>query len=122
MKDHLMIDDADSYAYRIVWYLAEEQDYGAVLGEGGVHPTREDLEKIEDFEDRTTALCDIVAGESSGVQHDDKGYCWESRSAAQTALRSCNAAMKQLASGKPWPEWAMKAKAAGWKPPKGWKP
>jgi len=33
----------------------------------------------------------------------------------------CDSVIKDK-SNKPWPQWAVQAKAAGWTPPKGWKP
>jgi len=62
----------------------------------------------------------------SGVYPEDSGYEFESGSACKRFLAAMRAAMKsarsEYDSNVPWPEWAKQAEAAGWKPPKGWKP
>jgi hypothetical protein len=54
------------------------------------------------------------------------GFQWPTVSAARSALRAVNTARRlartQAATATPMPEWAMTALAAGWKPPRGWKP
>ena len=53
------------------------------------------------------------------------GFTYESASKANAALRAVRAAFRaDLAAqqGTPWPAWAVTAQAAGWKPPRGWKP
>lgn len=45
-----------------------------------------------------------------------------SKSRAERALRIVKACKKLAEENVPWPEWALQAQAAGWKPPKGWKP
>lgn len=49
-------------------------------------------------------------------------WLWDSKKAAFASLRVANAALVAAESDKPWPDWAQKALAHGWKPPKGWKP
>jgi hypothetical protein len=39
---------------------------------------------------------------------------------ATAAMKRAREALRHIE--KPWPEWAVKAKAEGWKPPKNWKP
>lgn len=54
-----------------------------------------------------------------------EGFTFESLSKARTALRAVRAALRVDAAaqqGVPWPAWAVTAQAAGWKPPRGWKP
>jgi len=55
----------------------------------------------------------------SGAEFDHHRYVWETRQQAQSALAAIALA---VASGKPWPDWAIKAKEAHWTPPKGWRP
>lgn len=54
------------------------------------------------------------------------GIEFDSLSTAKRFLAAMRAAVKAAKSeydtGVPWPEWAKLASAAGWKPPKGWKP
>ena len=54
------------------------------------------------------------------------GYEFESMSAAKRFLAAMKSAAKaarhEYDTGVPWPEWAKQAQAAGWKPPKNWKP
>lgn len=105
----------DRYLFRIGWYFADGGDFGAMLGEGSV-PTKAPSGE-SDWEhwmaSRTAAQCK--------PQRDGDGFYWESKSDARKALVAINAAIK-LRADKPMPEWAAKALAEGWKPPKGWKP
>jgi len=41
---------------------------------------------------------------------------------AATAIRTAFKIDAATRAGLPWPEWAVKANAAGWKPPRGWSP
>lgn len=118
MADTLVIDDHDRTGYRIKWFLEEEADLGAVLGETLYTSTALAKAKTDDW-DHIAAT--IAVGATEGVEHDRDGYYWESRKHAQAALRAAKAVLKDK-SRKPWPEWAVKAKAAGWKAPKGWAP
>jgi len=61
---------------------------------------------------------------SASRGHD--GYEFESEASAKKFCAAMRAALKaadaEYDTGVPWPEWAKQATAAGWKPPKGWKP
>jgi hypothetical protein len=46
-------------------------------------------------------------------------YVFRSKQVANEALEAANLVLGQLSI---WPDWAIKAKENGWKPPKGWKP
>lgn len=54
------------------------------------------------------------------------GYEFESMAAAKRFLAAMKSAVKaarhEYDTGIAWPEWARQAHAAGWKPPKNWKP
>lgn len=52
----------------------------------------------------------------------DQPLVWETYSEATKALRAARAAVKAVRDKRPWPKWAIKAKAEGWRPPRGWKP
>lgn len=117
-KDKLIID-SDRDGYFIAWFISDVDDIGATLGEETYTEAQLTKAKSGDWEHIKAT---VVAGQTSGVErHGSNGYRWESLTAAKRALRAINAALKDK-SGKTWPEWAVKAKAAGWTPPKGWTP
>ncbi len=117
MKDKLVLEEDRGGMWRIKWVIAEDDwGDGAVLGEGtakdweGPAPTsREDWEHW---------AAQRAASATAGVERDQNGFFWESTRDAKAALRVAKEALKQ---DRPMPEWATKALAAGWKPPKGWK-
>ena len=112
MSDKLAIIE-DGYAYRICWVVDGEE--GAWLGDYLQHnPTFHD-----DDEHRVATE---AANQAGGCEIDNIGLRWESKARAQEALVSARAALKAARSSKPYPEWAIKALAAGWKAPKGWVP
>lgn len=118
MKDKLVIVDRE-YVYRIEWFIAETGDEGATLGEVKYSQTQLAAEK--DPETRVHILATITASKSKGVRHDTHGYYWDERKHVTQALREIKIALKGD-KGVPWPDWAVKAAAEGWKAPKGWKP
>jgi hypothetical protein len=111
MKDRLMVVD-DRSVYRIQWYLAEEGDMGATLGEGTVPKVATSPPGSDDWQHE---IASIAAGASDGVSRDCRGFFWETRAAASSALKATKAAMKN----QPLADWESKALAAGWKPPRG---
>lgn len=119
MKDRLVIDCDYHGDHRIVWFLSDVQDLGAVLGENTYAPS--DLKRAKP-DDRDHIAATIAASQTAAVQQDSKGYFWPSRRDANVALRECNAAIIAAKADAPWPQWAIKAKTAGWKAPKGWTP
>lgn len=120
-KDKLIIDpNSPAYVTRIVWFIAESEDLGANLGETTY--TARDLEKATSPSERDHIAATIAAGKSKGVERAQDCYEWNSVAEARQALRECNAAIAAARSKVPWPDWALKAKGAGWKPPKGWAP
>ena len=102
---------------RIAWFFDEEGDYGAILGEEVY--TAADLLKSK-VEGREHILATVTASLTDGVERDERGYSWTSIKKARCALKAIKAALKHDVG--PWPEWAVKAQAEGWKAPKGWKP
>jgi hypothetical protein len=118
-KDRLLVDDNDRDCFRITWYLAEEGDMGATIGDGDRY-TEDQLAKAEPA-DRPHIIACLTAVKTDGVTRDSHGFRWESRAKATVALRAINLSIKND-GGAPWPEWALKAKAERWTPPKGWKP
>jgi hypothetical protein len=119
MKPSLQIYE-EQYVFRIQWYFPDVDDFGATLGESDF--TEEDLKKLKpEDEDRDHIVATIAAGKTPSVQKNGRGFFWDTSAAAKKALVAIRAAIKSDDGG-PWPEWAIKAKANGWTPPKGWKP
>lgn len=112
MKDRLVIEEERrGYRYFIAWYLADDGDIGALLGDTHPHNGTDEHD-----------IASRAAHEASEGTIESSGYFWETKAQATTALRAANAALKVARSKIPLPEWAKRALAAGWKMPKGWKP
>lgn len=113
-KERLILVEDRYGKYRICWYFPDDGDEGAVLGDylQGAHTEDPDTDhKISTEAVKATANL------------DSDGLFWESKAkAALAALAAAKAAIKAAHSSKPWPDWAVKAAAAGWKAPKGWQP
>lgn len=120
MTDRLVLDERHKgiSKYRLSWYLADEGDIGGTLGP---HYSTADLETAKNSEDREVAIACLAAGESPDCKRDHDGYYWDDKKTAASALRFVKHALK-TDGGPPWPEWAIKAVAAGWRAPKGWRP
>lgn len=129
-KDKLVIE-TDGYWYYLQWYLAEDRDLGGVIGESTSLRSLVLIEKAMQKQlapdeqeacvvHRTALQCGaqvVTVGRGIGTV-----FAWETLAGARTALAAIKAGLLADASKRPWPDWAIKAKAAGWKPPKGWKP
>ncbi len=115
---YLVIDIQDG-AHRLAWYLPEEADVGAYVGERQLNdaPGETDEERKARWEIMTA---DAAAKPFSCGVSSSYGYEFETRKQAQLALLAANESL--LNGGAPMPQWATAALAAGWKPPKGWKP
>jgi hypothetical protein len=101
---------------RIGWVI--DGDEGALLGEELF--TQRDLAKASGKE-REHILATLTANTTEGCDYDGRAYFWETAKHAKAALRAIKAVLKSDPGGA-WPEWAVKAKAAGWTSPKGWRP
>lgn len=110
-KEDELVIDIDRCGYRIVWFLAWEDEYGAMLGEE---------QPSDNLDGETAAASQAVL--VTKPERDSKGYYWTTKAAAQRALPLAKRAMEEFKGAKPWPEWAKLAQAAGWKAPKGWTP
>ena len=66
----------------------------------------------------------IEALESANYAYKDRDgvYIIESIHVARKAKRLVNAVLWNMQNKKPLPDWAQKAIAEGWSPPKGWRP
>lgn len=121
-KDRLVVDDRDSYKFRLTWWLADDQEMGGSVGDQVY--LQANLDRPMDRADRDCAIAYLTAKATAGVTVKTLGseLWWRNRKDATNALRAINAALKADRSATPWPEWAVKATAAGWKAPKGWTP
>jgi hypothetical protein len=128
-KDTLeVVEDRE---YRIKWWLSNDQDYGASVGEGGKLPTKTksaDLEYLEWYTAEMVCFRLYKANpDSDTFGLDSQGFWWSSKSAATKVLSQIRSETKVAlqvkgSSESDWPEWAVTAKANGWEPPNGWKP
>lgn len=111
----LVMEQTSEELWRIWWHVAEWDDTGGCLGEGGERSSNPPKDK-DAWECWQAERC--VEPLADG--RDSSGFYFESKAKAQAALRAAN---EGLHSGEaPWPAWALQAKDAGWIPPKGWKP
>jgi hypothetical protein len=117
---YLIVDDRDSanWKYRLSWYFPEYADIGSSVGDWAY--TEIDLKTL-DVSNVDCAIAYLAVAKLDGIQKDASGFFWETREAAQSALRVAKAAIT-LGVDRPMPDWARQALAAGWKAPKGWKP
>lgn len=130
-KDQIIvIEPSSDYSddWRLAWFFAEEGDIGAIIGDHSYSESvlesrmKEAIEKENDSE-YEFFLVEITAMRlaEGSANKDSMGYYWPTKAAAKKALAAINLALKNK-SEKPWPTWALKAKAAGWTPPENWKP
>lgn len=112
-KDKLMVVP-DRWVHRIQWWIAEDGDMGAYLGERRSDGKGDPPKKAIDLPHWTACK----AARETNPKRDTSGFYWESANAAGAALRVVKAA---LAQERPLPDWAIKATAEKWTPPKGWK-
>lgn len=114
-KDKLQVFEGN-FGFYVAWFLADECDGGARLGDGYSGRSRPPPENREDYE---CWLSERVAYEIAADAYvPGRGvYLWDSRTEASRVLRVINERLKQP---RDLPDWAKKALAEGWKPPKGW--
>ena len=126
MADRLIVMDSTE-GFCIAWYLQEEGDTGAVIGEMRWGEVTK-FEGSKDPDERLWFLAERLCQEEARLHPDElvqyraRGYTWDSRARAALMLKRIKAQFQAQESGRPLPEWAKTAMAAGWKPPKGWKP
>lgn len=112
--DYLVAEESQDGYWRIWWHIAEWGDAGGCVGEAELPD--EPPKSKDGWETWQAAryVRDLADG------RDETGFYFETKKKAQVALKAAN---EGLHSGEaPWPAWALQAKAAGWTPPKGWKP
>lgn len=130
-KDKLVVTDWQ-HGYAIFWWLDDGDDYGASIGEQQGRGWEKFLEgcredRLSLLDARTWWECERIAAEDAANGYALKGssFVWDSRNRAEKCLRDARRFAKiyvESDGAKAWPEWAQKALAAGWKPPRGWKP
>jgi hypothetical protein len=103
----------DAYTYFIAW--ADPDGMGLALGEDADRPDCSGDHKAATEAARIATLQTFSVGYLGRLE-------WESVSAVKKALRAARAAVKAWRAELPMPDWALKATAEGWKPPKGWRP
>lgn len=112
-------DDEDNYY--LVWITTLDNDYGPeegmYLGEGSEFDT---MSKPADRDMRESWIAHHAARNLSDSRARNGRFLFNTRAKAMLALKEANRALH--ADEKPWPHWAVEAKANGWMPPKGWKP
>lgn len=113
---YLRIGD-DGRTYQIAWYFPDIQETGACLGDLCDYPAPTTDEEKREVWEMVTASKAVEPFSSGRKQH--YGFEFETEHAAKKALAAANAALNL---GPEMPDWAVKAAAAGWTPPKGWKP
>ena len=128
MADKLVIGEGHKVPYIIYWQIRADgsDDIGAVLGEESsltIIGYKNSLLKANiNKDEREHMIASVAAMDTEGYQCSPEGFYWETKKEAQVALRYINLRLKSDREDRPWPEWAIQAKTAGWTPPKNWKP
>jgi hypothetical protein len=139
-----LVDERDGWA--VAWEVYSEdygEDIGAYLGDGKYDAAKtaaqvEQAKTPDAFDGLEHAVACCAADEvviqlpdSVWRRSEHSGFRFDRRVDAQRVLRAAQSAVKALRerakqvaknSTATWPMWALQAKAAGWKAPKGWKP
>ena len=125
MADKLVVVEDRQAGFRIQWQLDDDMfDTGGFLGQSKREPSNKvpkDQDSREYWAYEKAGFQIIKEGDQDTRGHDSTGFWWESHLEARTALTRIKAVATALMDVS-WPEWAKTALAAGWKPPKGWKP
>ena len=119
MKDRLVVvrlPDGLS-GYQLTWWIADEGDYGALVGQWNSPITPELLSEDVEF-----YTAELVAGQDPSAVRDVDGFSWRTKKDAVACKKLILSRTRAARAAKPWPLWAVTAHAAGWMPPKGWMP
>lgn len=109
----------DGYYYGLAWF--DEDGEGLRFGECSEVEDAAAAPKERDLAEHWHAYrAALTVGDCSKIARGT--LQWESQSRVVAARAAARAAVKLATAKVPWPEWAKQALAAGWKPPKGWKP
>jgi hypothetical protein len=106
----------------IVWLTDGEE--GARVGQDitlqdGVYVEHYFLKSDDDFE-YVTVEREAMAFANENLDSVRRGFCIKGKGKAEELLERLEGARKRFFES--LPDWARHAMAAGWKPPKGWKP
>ena len=103
-----------------------EDEFGGCIGEyepqTSEHVAGEDQDDTDARSANAAARPYAINGETKSTR---EAFIFADQATANKAATAIRAAFKIDAAtraGLPWPEWAVKANAAGWKPPRGWSP
>ena len=114
-KDGYYVDIFENRSEIFLAWTTDGYDEGARLVE--VYDAGEENKAIIE------ALESVKSSNQGYVYKDRDGvYTFESIRVAREAKRLVNAALWNVQNKKPLPDWAQKAIAEGWSPPKGWRP
>ena len=117
--------DSGRYGFWIGWWDDEDDMMAGDLRLGEVLPVspKDSVEDQKGCEEHNF-ITDEVRKEVPPDYIDNEAFCWDTENRVKKALGVARRALKAFKSHykKPWPEWALRAHAAGWRPPKGWKP
>lgn len=94
-KDRLeVVDDFRGY-YRLQWWLPDEQDYGATVGENGKLPTKDKDTDIEWYTAEVVCFrLHRATPDSDTFGLDDRGFWWSSKARAAKVLTQIRAETK----------------------------
>jgi hypothetical protein len=114
----LVVDDQRE-GWIIGWASPEDGVVDAVIG-NEYFPADKDPDRAWCIS--TDTLKEYFTKQEWGLPEPGEPFAFESERHAKEALRLINAKLHYAKQNKPIPDWAEKALAAGWSPPKGWKP
>ncbi len=115
--DYVLVVETNN-GIQLTWVNGDDYDeFGLCVGESDFLPEGEPTGRS----DREIWLANKAAKPFAceEVSNSIRGFVFDNMSKAAMALNAVNEALN---AGKSMPEWAVKAKSAGWKPPAGWKP
>jgi hypothetical protein len=125
MTERLDIDERGG-KYRIGWFDEENDLEGDLcIGETLCHTGPQMSEKDRDEVDEHNFISKTLKTQCAPEGNDERGFYWYDFGDAKHALalaKQLRRQWKDQRKNRPWPDWAKKAAAAGWKPPKTWKP
>lgn len=107
-----IVNSYDRRGWALAW--VDEDGEGSHVGEWAPKApliTRDDYESAAVF---------YAAKPFADYHRNGQDFVFSSSRTAREALRAAKLALKNV--DVPMPEWAKQAAAAGWRPPKGWKP